>query len=347
MPRSTGSTGFATFNHVKEWKDMQMKFRTGNVSLLASVLIALTSLSGPAVAQQKFVTIGTGGVTGVYYAVGGAVCRLMNKSRAETGLRCSVESTGGSVFNANAIKTGELDFGLAQSDIQFGAAKGEGQFKGKADPDLRAVFSVHPEPFTVLARKDAGVTSFADFKGKRFNIGNPGSGTLSSMEELLRQMGWTKNDFSLAAELKADEQGTALCDNKIDGFFYGVGHPSAAIQDPTIACGAKLISLTGPAVETLLKEHPYYAKATIPGGMYANNPNPTETYGVLATVITSAKVADTTVYALVKAVFDNFDEFKKLHPAFAHLEPKDMVKNGLSAPLHPGAIKFYKEKGWM
>jgi TRAP transporter TAXI family solute receptor len=326
---------------------MQMKFRTGNMGLLASVLVALTSLSGPAVAQQKFVTIGTGGVTGVYYAVGGAVCRLMNKSRAETGLRCSVESTGGSVFNANAIKTGELDFGLAQSDIQFGAAKGEGQFKGKADPDLRAVFSVHPEPFTVLARKDAGVTSFADFKGKRFNIGNPGSGTLSSMEELLRQMGWTKNDFSLAAELKADEQGTALCDNKIDGFFYGVGHPSAAIQDPTIACGAKLISLTGPAVETLLKEHPYYAKATIPGGMYANNPNPTETYGVLATIITSAKVADTTVYALVKAVFDNFDEFKKLHPAFAHLEPKDMVKNGLSAPLHPGAIKFYKEKGWM
>jgi TRAP transporter TAXI family solute receptor len=326
---------------------MQMKFRTGNVSLLASVLIALTSLSAPAAAQQKFVTIGTGGVTGVYYAVGGAVCRLMNKSRAETGLRCSVESTGGSVFNANAIKTGELDFGLAQSDIQFGAAKGEGQFKGKADPDLRAVFSVHPEPFTVLARKDAGVTSFADFKGKRFNIGNPGSGTLSSMEELLRQMGWTKNDFSLAAELKADEQGTALCDNKIDGFFYGVGHPSAAIQDPTIACGAKLISLTGPAVETLLKEHPYYAKAAIPGGMYANNPNPTETYGVLATIITSAKVADTTVYALVKAVFDNFDEFKKLHPAFAHLEPKDMIKNGLSAPLHPGAIKFYKEKGWM
>jgi TRAP transporter TAXI family solute receptor len=321
-----------------------MKFRAMSLSL---ALAALTSLSAPAVAQQKFVTIGTGGVTGVYYAVGGAVCRLMNKSRAETGLRCSVESTGGSVFNANAIKSGELDFGLAQSDIQFGAFKGEGQFKGKPDPELRAVFSVHPEPFTVLARKDAGVTTFADFKGKRFNVGNPGSGTLSSMEELLKQMGWTKSDFSLAAELKADEQGTALCDNKIDGFFYGVGHPSAAIQDPTIACGAKLISLAGPAVDALIKEHPYYAKATIPGGMYANNPNPTETYGVLATVVTSAKVADTTVYALVKAVFDNFDEFKKLHPAFAHLDPKEMIKNGLSAPLHPGAVKFYKEKGWM
>jgi TRAP transporter TAXI family solute receptor len=315
--------------------------------LAAAILFAFASFAAPALAQQKFVTIGTGGVTGVYYAVGGAICRLMNKNRAETGFRCSVESTGGSVFNVNAIKAGELDFGLAQSDVQFNAAKGDGQFKGNSDPDLRAIFSVHPEPFTVLARPDAGVKQFTDFKGKRFNIGNPGSGTLLSMEELLKQLGWTKANFSLAAELKADEQGTALCDNKIDGFFYGVGHPSAAIQDPTIACGAKLISLTGPAVDTLVKEHPYYAKATIPGGMYANNPNPTETYGVLATVVTSAKVPDTTVYALVKAVFDNFDEFKKLHPAFANLDPKAMTTNGLSAPLHPGAVKFYKEKGWM
>jgi TRAP transporter TAXI family solute receptor len=315
--------------------------------LTAAIVFAFASFAAPALAQQKFVTIGTGGVTGVYYAVGGAICRLMNKNRAETGLRCSVESTGGSVFNVNAIKAGELDFGLTQSDVQFNAAKGEGQFKGNADPNLRAIFSVHPEPFTVLARPDAGVKQFADFKGKRFNIGNPGSGTLLSMEELLKQLGWTKADFSLAAELKADEQGTALCDNKIDGFFYGVGHPSAAIQDPTIACGAKLISLTGPAVDTLVKEHPYYAKATIPGGMYANNPNPTETYGVLATVVTSAKVSDDTVYAMVKSAFDNFDEFKKLHPAFATLDPKAMIKNGLSAPLHPGAVKFYKEKGWM
>lgn len=314
---------------------------------VAAVVVAFASFVTPALAQQKFVTIGTGGVTGVYYAVGGAICRLMNKNRAETGFRCSVESTGGSVFNVNAIKAGELDFGLAQSDVQFNAAKGEAQFKSNADPDLRAVFSVHPEPFTVLARRDAGVKEFADFKGKRFNIGNPGSGTLLSMEELLKQLGWTKADFSLAAELKADEQGTALCDNKIDGFFYGVGHPSAAIQDPTIACGAKLISLTGPAIEALVKEHSYYAKATIPGGMYANNPDPTQTYGVLATAVTSAKVSDDMVYALVKAVFDNFDEFKKLHPAFATLDPKAMITNGLSAPLHPGAVKFYKEKGWM
>jgi TRAP transporter TAXI family solute receptor len=313
----------------------------------ATALVVLASFAGPAAAQQKFITIGTGGVTGVYYAVGGAVCRLMNKERQKTGIRCSVESTGGSVFNANAIKSGELDFGMAQSDVQFNATKGVAQFKDKAVSELRAVFSVHPEPFTVLARKEAGVTKFEDFKGKRFNIGNPGSGTLASMEELLKEMGWTKASFSLAAELKADEQASALCDNKIDGFFYAVGHPSAAIQDPTTACGAKLVPLTGKAVDALVKKHPYYAAATIPGGLYANNPNPTNTYGVLATMVTSSKVPDTVVYALVKAVFDNFDEFKKLHPAFAHLDQKKMTKDGLSAPMHPGAAKFYKEKGWM
>ena len=198
-----------------------MKFLTG----LGAALLAGVTFAAPVHAQQKFITIGTGGVTGVYYAVGGAICRLMNKDRASTGIRCSVESTGGSVFNVNTIKSGDLDFGMSQSDVEYNAVKGSAQFKDKPDADLRAVFSVHPEPFTVLARKEAGVTKFDDFKGKRFNIGNPGSGTRASMEELLNQMSWKTGDFALAAELKADEQGPALCDNKIDGFFYGVGHP--------------------------------------------------------------------------------------------------------------------------
>ena len=236
---------------------------------------------------------------------------------------------------------------MAQSDVQFNAVKGEGQYKGNAYSDLRAVYSVHPEPFTVLARKEAGVTKFEDFKGKRFNVGNPGSGTRASMEQLLAAMGWKLSDFSLASELKADEHGPALCDNKIDGFYYGVGHPSANIQDPTTTCGAKLVSLTGPAVDKLLKEFAYYARATIPAGMYSANPQATETYGVLATLVTSAKTPDDVVYNIVKATFDNFDEFKKLHPAFANLDPAKMVKDGLSAPLHPGAAKYYKERGWV
>ena len=312
----------------------------------AAALLAL-AIHAPAHAQQKFVTIGTGGVTGVYYAAGGAICRLVNKDRAKHGIRCSVESTGGSVFNVNTIKAGELDFGFTQSDVQYNATKGLGQFKeAGAWGDQRAVFSVHPEPFTVLSRKEANITKFEDFKGKRFNVGNPGSGTRASMDELLAAMNWKTSDFSLAGELKADEHGPALCDNKIDGFFYGVGHPSAAIQDPTTACGAKLVSLTGPAVDALVKAHQYYAIATIPGGMYSNNPNPTTTYGVLSTLVTSSKVPDEVVYNLTKAVFENFDEFKKLHPALANLDPKSMVKDGLSAPLHDGAVKYFKEKGW-
>jgi uncharacterized protein len=319
-----------------------------NLKITLAALAAAATLAAPdAFAQQKFMTIGTGGVTGVYYAAGGAICRLVNKDRAKHGIRCSVESTGGSVFNINTIKAGELDLGFAQSDVQYNAAKGVAQFKDGAFSDLRAVFSVHPEPFTVLARKEAGIKSFADFKGKRFNVGNPGSGTRASMEELLGAMGWKMGDFSLASELKADEHGPALCDGKIDGFFYAVGHPSANIQDPTTSCGAQLVSITGPAVDKLVADKPYYAKATIPGGLYPNNPNPAQTYGVLATVVASAKTPPETVYQVVKAVFDNFDEFKKLHPALANLTPEAMVKNGQSAALHDGAARYYKEKGWI
>jgi hypothetical protein len=319
---------------------------------VVSAVLAAAGLLGPAAtpaqAQQKYVTIGTGGVTGVYYAAGGAICRLVNKDRKVHNLRCSVESTGGSVFNVNTIKAGELDLGVSQSDVQYNAAKGLASFKDAgAYAELRAVFSLHPEPFTVLARKEANIKTFADFKGKKFNVGNPGSGTRASMEELLVAMGWKMGDFALASELKADEHGPALCDGKIDGFFYGVGHPSANIQDPTTTCGAKLVSLTGAAIDKLVREKPYYAYASIPGGLYPNNPAETKTYGVLATLVSSSKVPADTVYAVVKAMFENFDEFKKLHPALAILKPESMIKDGLSAPLHDGAAKYYREKGWL
>ncbi|WP_263768476.1 TAXI family TRAP transporter solute-binding subunit [Propionivibrio soli] len=320
------------------------------LSAIAVAVVALGATFGSpaAVAQQKFVTIGTGGVTGVYYAAGGAICRLMNKERAKHGIRCSVESTAASVYNINTIKAGELDFGVAQSDVEFNAVKGLAQFKeGGPHTDLRAVFSVFPEALVVVARKEAGVKSFADFKGKRFNVGNPGSGTRSTVDMLMNGMGMKTSDFSLTSELKPDEHGAALCDNKIDGFAFVVASPAANIQDPTTTCGAKLVSITGPAVDKLVKEYPYFAYATIPANTYPNNPEATKTFGVVASFVTSAKVPDNVVYAMVSAVFDNFEEFKKLHPALGNLDPKDMIKNGMTAPLHPGAVKYYKEKGWM
>lgn len=313
--------------------------------VVASLLVA-GAFAPSAQAQQKYMTIGTGGVTGVYYPAGGAICRLVNKDRAKHGIRCSVESTGGSVFNINTIKAGELDLGVAQSDVQYNAVKGKAQFK---EPlvELRAVFSLHPEPVTVVVRKESNISSFADLKGKKFNVGNPGSGTRATLDELIGALGWNISAFALASELKADEHGPALCDAKIDGFFYLVGHPSANIQDPTTVCGAKLVSVTGPAVDKLVSANPYYAHAIIPGGLYPGNPQDTKTYGVLATVVSSSNVPADTVYAVVKAVFDNFDEFKKLHPALQVLKPENMIKDGLSASLHDGAVRYYREKGWL
>ncbi len=312
----------------------------------AVAAVAMSSFSYGVSAQQQFISIGTGGVTGVYYPTGGAICRLVNKNRKEHGIRCAVESTGGSVYNINTIRAGELEFGVAQSDWQYHAYKGTSKFKDAGPFEkLRAVFSVHPEPFTVVARADSGIKTFEDLKGKRVNIGNPGSGQRGTMEVVMDALGWTVDDFALASELKASEQSQALCDNKIDAMVYTVGHPSGSIAEATTSCDTVLVPVTGPAIEKLIEENDYYRVATIPGGMYRGNPDDVQTFGVGATFVTSADVPEDVVYAVVSAVFDNIDAFRKLHPAFANLDPKQMVKDGLSAPLHPGALKYYKEKG--
>jgi len=312
-------------------------------ALIIGGLVMAASL--PVVADN-FVTIGTGGVTGVYYPTGGAICRLVNKERKSHGIRCSVESTGGSVYNLNTIRAGELDMGVAQSDWQYHAYNGTSKFKDQgANKKLRAVFSVHPEPFTVVARADSGIKNFSDLKGKRVNIGNPGSGQRGTMEVVMNAMGWSKSDFSLASELKAAEQSKALCDNKIDAMVYVVGHPNGSIKEATTSCDTVLVSVNGPAIKKLIKENDYYRSATIPGGMYNGNSSDVDTFGVGATFVSSTNVSDKTIYHVVKAVFENFDGFRKLHPAFNHLDKKQMVKDGLSAPLHSGAKRYYKEAG--
>jgi TRAP transporter TAXI family solute receptor len=317
---------------------------------LAAVLMAavFVCIGVADVLATQYVTIGTGGVTGVYYPTGGAICRLVNKTRKEHGIRCSVESTGGSVYNLNTIRAGELDMGVAQSDWQFHAYNGTSKFKDQgANKDLRAVFSVHPEPFTVVARKDSGVKNFMDLKGKRVNIGNPGSGQRGTMEVLMGALGWTNADFKLASELKSSEQSKALCDNKVDAMVFTVGHPSGSIKEASTSCDSVLVNVTGPAVDKLVADNDYYRTATVPGGMYRGTDTDTQTFGVGATFVTSSKVSEEVIYQVVKAVFENFDDFKKLHPAFANLKKEEMIKDGLSAPLHKGAAKYYKEAGLM
>lgn len=311
----------------------------------AAAMLALT-ISAPAAMAEEFITIGTGGVTGVYYPTGGAICRLVNKGRKDHGIRCSVESTGGSVYNINTIREGELEFGVAQSDWQHHAFHGTSKFED-AGPfeDLRAVFSVHPEPFTVVARADSGIKTFDDLKGKRVNIGNPGSGARGTMEVLMEAKGITSDDFALATELKPAEQSAALCDNQIDAMVFTVGHPSGTIQEATTACDSVLVNVDGDVVEGLIADNAFYRTATIPGGMYRGNDEDTTTFGVGATFVTSADVSEEAVYTVVKSVMENIDDFRKLHPAFALLDPKEMATAGLSAPLHAGAAKYYKEAG--
>ncbi len=310
---------------------------------IASALVAGTA----ATAQEKFITIGTGGQTGVYFVVGQSICRLVNRDSAETGLKCTAPSTGGSIANINAIKAGDMDMGVAQSDWQYHAYNGTSQFEGDKFDKERAVFSVHSEPFTVIARADAGIESFDDLKGKRVNVGNPGSGQLATMEVVLDAKGWSMSDFALASELKPAEQAAALGDNKVDAIIYTVGHPNGSIQEAVSTVDAKLVPVEGDAIDKLVEDNPFYAYATVPGGMYKGTDSDVKTFGVKATFVTSSDVDDDVVYEVVKAVFDNFDRFKKLHPAFETLKEEEMISDGLSAPLHDGAVKYYKERGWM
>ncbi|MCB1775692.1 MAG: TAXI family TRAP transporter solute-binding subunit, partial [Gammaproteobacteria bacterium] len=320
-----------------------------NKLALSTALVAGLGLGAATTASaQSFITIGTGGVTGVYYPTGGAICRLVNKGRKEHGIRCSVESTGGSVYNLNTIRAGELDMGVAQSDWQYHAYHGTSKFEDQGpNKDLRAVFSVHAEPFTVVARRDSGITTFDDLKGKRVNIGNPGSGQRGTMEVVMQAKGWTNDDFTLVSELKAAEQSQALCDNKIDAMVYVVGHPNGSIKEATTSCDTVLVAVDGPAVDKLVADNSYYRKAVIPGGMYSGSDADVPTFGVGATFVSSTNTPADTVYQVVKAVFENFDDFRKLHPAFGTLKKEEMAKDGLSAPIHDGAAKYYKEAGLM
>jgi len=302
--------------------------------------------AAPKANATQYVTIGTGGVTGVYYPTGGSICRLVNKGKKEHGVRCNVESTGGSVYNINTIRAGELEMGVAQSDWQFHAYNGTSKFKDKgAFKDLRAIFSVHGEPFTVLARADSGIKTFDDLKGKRVNIGNPGSGQRGTMDLIMQAKGWTKGDFKVASELKASEMSKALCDNKIDAYVYVVGHPNGSIKEATTTCDSRLVTVQDSVIDKIVADADYYKYSTINGGTYAGNPDDVTTFGVAATFVTSAKVPEKVIYAVVKSVFENFEDFKKLHPAFAALKKEEMVKEALSAPLHAGALKYYKEAG--
>ncbi|AZL83812.1 TAXI family TRAP transporter solute-binding subunit [Aliivibrio salmonicida] len=317
-----------------------------NLIKVSAVAAAMLGAGMGTASAQEFITIGTGSVTGVYYPTGGAICKLVNKDRKEHNVRCSVESTGGSIYNVNTIRSGELDFGIVQSDWQYHGYNGTSKFEAQGPyKKLRAMFSLHTEPFNIIARSDSGINDVSDLAGKRVNIGNPGSGDRATMGVVMNAMGWTNDSFKLASELKSSELSQALCDNKIDAFIYMVGHPNGSIKEATTSCDAKLVPATGPKIDKIVADNPYYAYTTVPASMYRGTEGDVNSFGVAATVVTTSDVSDEVAYSVAKAVFENFNTFKRLHPAFATLKKEDMVKAGISIPLHPGAVKYYKEVG--
>lgn len=316
-------------------------------SLVSSVFLLslFGSLGAPARAAE--LAIGTGSTAGVYYRVGKAICFLMNRQE-EAEPTCQAVPTGGSIANLRDIRAGKLNIAVAQSDWQFHAVNGTGPFsEAGADPDLRALFSVHGEPFTVVARRDADILSFDDLKGKRVNMGNPGSGQRATMEVVMAAKGWTEADFALADSLPADQQSLALCHDRIQAMVYTVGHPNPSVGKAAGLCDALIVKVSGPEIDELVDRYPFYAYTSIPAGIYSGVDEPVTTFGVKATVVASAKMDPEAVYRVVQAVFGNLEHFRKLHPAFGDLDPGAMVTDGLSAPLHEGAIRYYKEQGLM
>lgn len=327
-------------------EELMKKFGVLILSLAVLLTMGLMVDSGPALAKTKYVTIGTGGVTGIYYPTGGAIGKIVNKKRKQYGLRVTVESTGGSVFNVNAIMAGDLEFGVVQSDRGYQAWNGIADWKDKGkQTKLRSVFSIHPENIVLVAAEDSGIKSCADLKGKAVAIGNPGSGTRQNSLDALSTCGLTDKDLGRAEGLKAVESAKMLQDGRIDAFFYTVGHPNGLIKEATSGrIKVRFIPFT--KVDGLLKKYPYYAASVIPVQFYPNalDKKDVPTFGVKATFLTSSDVSEDIVYAIVKEVFENLEDFKKLHKAYTKLTAEKMLQ-GLSAPLHKGALKYYKEKG--
>ena len=309
--------------------------------LCAAILTPVSAMAGGQI------LIGTGSKDGVYYYAGKAICQIVSKT--VEGISCEVLPTAGSLYNLNNVRQGGLDIGICQSDWQFHAVKRSGpfEFMDGAFDNLRALFSLHSEPFTLVVRRDAGISNLDGIPGHRINIGNPGSGQRATMEVVMGAMGWNRKDFQLVEELNASEQSFALCNNRIQAMVYTVGHPNESVAKAVRLCNAIIVPADGPVIDKLVADNPYYAYATIPGGLYAGIDDPVRTFGVKATVVASSDLSEETAYQIVKAVFDNLDRFRKLHPALNVLRPEQMVKDGISAPLHDGAVRYFKEKGLM
>jgi TRAP transporter TAXI family solute receptor len=294
--------------------------------------------------DEVFASVGTGELNGVYYPVGKAICEIVNRDLSTHGVRCSPETTPGSVYNTRAIQSGELEFGIVQADVNFNAYKGEGAWVGKAFLGLRSVLSLYPELVTVMARADSHIQDLAGLAGRRVNVGSLGTGIRATWDAIEEELGWRDDERVRPVEMRADATTSALCSGAIDASMLIIGHPSPLVKAQQTACAINLVAITGRAIDKLLHLHLYYKHETIPADMYGL-PADVPTFGGRATLVTSASVDARVVAVIAKEVLNHLAELRTLHPALARLRSRQMVNDGLTAPLHPGAEQVYREMG--
>ncbi len=312
--------------------------------VFTGLMIVLSA--GVQASDTPLITLGTGALDGVYHPTGVAICNLLNRQRPEHGIGCIPRNSEGSIDNLQALRNGDVDLAIVQSDWQYHAFHGSAAFVAVGpDPDLRSILSLHTEAYTVVVRADDGIVELEDLKGRRVNIGPLGSGQRATTELLLDTPGWRRDEFAALTEFEPGWQTVALCDNLVDAIVFIVGHPNRSVLETTTTCESRLIPVAGPAVDALVDTQPYYVHTTIPGGMYRNNPDPIATFGGKATLVARAGLSERIVHTLVESVFGHLEELQRAHPALALLDPEAMAGEGLTAPLHPGAERYFRETG--
>ena len=310
--------------------------------------LAVTELGCAQVLKRADVVIGTASPADIDYPLGGSICRLFNLDTPRHGLRCAEEPSASPVANIASLRSGRIDIGIVPSDVLVDAVTGQGPFAGRGPAtELRVLFAAHAEVFTLVAHQGSGIRTVADLRGKRIGIGSPGSRQRADMERVIAALGLTPSDFAEVRGLSPAEQNRAFCAHELDAIVYSVGHPNGLIRDATLTCHGILVAVSGPGMDQMLSEHREYERATIPGGTYPSNPADVPTFGVRAVVVTTMRMPDTVAYEITRAVFDNFDDFRRLHPAFEALSVAEMVRTTGRAPVHAGAARYYREHGWL
>lgn len=321
---------------------MRLQVKTASSIAILFLLQACTIVQ-----YRPDVSISTGKPGGVYLALGNSICRLFNLDVEQRALRCSASTSSGPIANIDALREGRIDVGIVESDILSDAASGKGQFVSRgADTRLRVLFTGQTEAFTIVARRDRGIRNVADLRGKRVNVGSPGSGERVSMERVMAALAFAPSDFGVARELPLAQQHDAFCTDALDASVYLVRHPNGLVDDAIRTCGGVLVDVSGPQIDGLLLRHPEYSASVIPANTYSSNSQAVTTLGVRTAVITTTRMRDSVAYELTKAVFENIDDFRRLHPDFATLTPSEMVPKAAAVTLHPGAARYYRERGW-